>query len=184
MKSKQQLLILIGGPPWVGKTTCAEALFTLLHNSAWLDGDDVWQVNPFSVEDPRLRNSDKNMSFVLNTYLESSFDYTIFSSVVLTDKPITDGIIKSIKYEDYIIIFFMLICAQQELEARCAKRDNDMSPDPQFMCAAKSQDAVKIDTTHMTPREVAQKMLQIIDDPSGDGLVEVSHGKWREWKHM
>ncbi len=65
---------MIGGPPWVGKTTCARTVFEALDNSTWLDGDDVWRVNPFSVRDSRLRNSDANMSFVLQTYLLSPFD--------------------------------------------------------------------------------------------------------------
>ncbi len=69
MKSK---LILIGGEAWTGKSTCAEILYKQLNNSAWLDGDDVWRVNPWSVDDPRLRTSDINMAFVLQTYLQST----------------------------------------------------------------------------------------------------------------
>ena len=65
---------MIGGPPWVGKTTCARTVFEALDNSTWLDGDDVWRVNPFSVRDSRLRNSEANMSFALQTYLLSPFD--------------------------------------------------------------------------------------------------------------
>ncbi len=61
-------LILIGGEAWTGKSTCAEILFKRLDNSAWLDGDDVWRVNPWSLDDPRLRTSDINMAFVLQTY--------------------------------------------------------------------------------------------------------------------
>ena len=40
-------LILIGGEAWTGKSTCADRLFRRLDNSAWLDGDDVWCVNPW-----------------------------------------------------------------------------------------------------------------------------------------
>ncbi len=184
MGSNQQLLIMIGGPPWVGKTTCARELFELLQNSAWLDGDDVWRVNPFSVEDPRLRNSDRNMSFVLNTYLESGFEYVIFSSVILTDRPITDGILDSISYADYDILFFMLSCSQSDLETRCAKRDNTLAPESRFMRAAKAQDAIQIDTSDMTPIEVTQTILRVVKDPSKAGLVKVSCGRRREWKQM
>ena len=181
-RSKRQMLIMIGGPPWVGKTTCAREVFASLQNSAWLDGDDVWRVNPFSVEDPRLRNSDRNMSFVLNTYLESRFDYVIFSSVVLTDKPITDGILDAIEREDYDVLFFMLSCSRSALEARTAKRDNIAAPESRFMRAAKAQDAIHLDTTNMRPDEVTQAILYVVPDPSEAGLLAVSHGGRREWK--
>ena len=182
MKAQRKQLIMIGGPPWVGKTTCAREVFASLQNSAWLDGDDVWRVNPFSVEDPRLRNSDRNMSFVLNTYIESRFDYVVFSSVVLTDKPITDGILDAIECKDYDVLFFMLTCSQSALEARSAERDNIATPESRFIHAAKTQDAIHMDTTNMTPSEVTQTILSVVRDPNEAGLVAVSHGRRREWK--
>ncbi len=175
---------MIGGPPWVGKTTCAREVFASLENSAWLDGDDVWRVNPFSVEDPRLRNSDRNMSFVLRTYLESQFDYVVFSSVVLTDKPITDGILNAIGAEGYDLLFFMLACSRSALEARSARRDKVADPNPRFTQAARGQDAIHIDTTEMTPGEVARTILSVVRDPGRAGLVPSSRGGIREWKRQ
>lgn len=83
-----QKLIFITGEAWTGKTTCSNLLYQEYDNSAWLDGDDVWRVNPFSVADKRLRNSDLNMAFVLNNYLKCEFDFVFFSSIVLCDKKI------------------------------------------------------------------------------------------------
>ena len=54
-----QKLILLSGSPCVGKTAVAEYLFEQYTNSAYLDGDWCWCVNPFSVKDKRLRNGDK-----------------------------------------------------------------------------------------------------------------------------
>ena len=59
-----------------------DSLFESYENSAHFDGDWAWRVNPFSISDPRLRNGDKTMSFALSTYLNSNFDYVVFSSVV------------------------------------------------------------------------------------------------------
>ena len=182
MKPERPALIMIGGPPWVGKTTCARQVFALLHNSAWLDGDDVWRVNPFSVEDPRLRSSDRNMSFVLDTYLKSRFDFVIFSSVVLSDKAITEGILDAIEFEGYDLILFMLICSRSELESRAAKRDNVADPESRFARSAAARDAIRIDTTIMAVEEVAQAILKIVRDPSKAGLEPVPHGRAREWK--
>ncbi len=182
MNHTRPKLIMIGGPPWVGKTACARELFTSLDNSAWLDGDDVWRVNPFTVQDPRLRNSDKNMAFVLNTYLESQFDYVIFSSVVLTDKLITRGILDAISVREYDMLFFMLTGSPQVLLSRSQERDNATSPDPRFSVAALAQDAIQIDTTVLTPVGVAAKILSIVRDPASANLMPVVTDGIREWR--
>ena len=182
MRPKRQLLIMIGGPPWVGKTTCTREVFASLENSAWLDGDDVWRVNPFSVADPRIRNSDRNMSFVLRTYLESKFDYVILSSVVLADKLITDGILNAIEVKGYDLLFFMLSCSRSTLASRSANRDGVTEPESRFTRAASGQDAIHIETTDMAPGEVANIMLNIIRNPRAAGLVLISRGETREWK--
>ena len=81
-------LIIITGSPCVGKTAVAERLFGSYENSAYFDGDWAWRGNPFSISDPRLRNGDKTMSFALSVYLNSNFDYVIFSSVVVIGEEI------------------------------------------------------------------------------------------------
>ncbi len=166
----------------MGKTACARELFTSLDNSAWLDGDDVWRVNPFSVQDPRLRNSDKNMAFVLNTYLESQFDYVIFSSVVLTDELITRGILDAISVREYDILFFMLTASPEVLLSRSQKRDNVTSPDPRFSIAALAQDAIQINTTALTPVDVATKILSIVRDPARANFLPVVTDGIRQWR--
>ena len=60
-------LIILSGSPCVGKTAVANKIFDSYQNSAYCDGDWCWCVNPFSVTDKRLRNGDKNMSFILST---------------------------------------------------------------------------------------------------------------------
>lgn len=114
----KQKLIIISGSPSIGKTTTAEKVFRMFENSAYCDGDWVWHVNPFSVEDPRLRNGDKNMSFTLTTYLQSKFDYVFFSSVVATDTKIRENIISDIDYRDYDLLGFTLTCSRETLVKR------------------------------------------------------------------
>jgi len=182
MKVRRPTLVMIGGPPWVGKTTCARMVFEGLDNSAWLDGDDVWRVNPFSVQDPRLRNSDANMSFVLQTYLRSPFDYVVFSSVVLTDQPITSGILNAIDVPEYDILFFMLICSPEVLRLRCQQRDSDEQPDPWFDTAARAMDAIQVDTSDMTAADVAGKILTVVRDPVAVGFEVTNNHSVRKWQ--
>ena len=171
---------MIGGPPWVGKTACAAEVFRALENSAWLDGDDVWQVNPFSVEDPRIRKADKNVSFVLNTYLELDFDYIVYSSILLANEEIADNILDAIEMIDYNRILFMLVCTMDALKERSIKRDGESSPGWYFVKEAENRDAVHIDTTNLTPQEAASKILDIVRNLAGVGLLLIQTGKVRE----
>ncbi len=156
-------LILIGGEAWTGKSTCAEILFKRLLNSAWLDGDDVWRVNPWSLDDPRLRTSDINMAFVLQTYLQSRFDYVILSSIVLSDPYITSRILERINDVEYDLLSFTLMCDEATLTKRARQRDDQANP--YFIVLEQTRaltNTIKIDTANKQPQEVVDEMLSVI----------------------
>jgi len=156
-------LIFIGGEAWTGKSTCAEILFKRLDNSAWLDGDDVWRVNPWSLDDPRLRTSDINMAFVLQTYLQSRFDYIILSSIVLSDPAITARILERINGVEYDLLSFTLMCDEATLIERAKLRDEKANPC--FVVLEETRtltNTFKIDTDNKRPEEVVEEMLSII----------------------
>ena len=160
MKAK---LILIGGEAWTGKSTCAALLFKQLNNSAWLDGDDVWRVNPWSLEDPRLRTSDINMAFVVQTYLQAGFEYVILSSIVLSDPAITERILARILGTDYELFSFTLLCDEAALTERARLRDGETHPS--FIVLERTRalvNTIKIDTTQRRPEAVAAEMLAIL----------------------
>jgi hypothetical protein len=153
-------LILIGGEAWTGKSTCAEMLFRRLHNSAWLDGDDVWRVNPWSLDDPRLRTSDVNMGFVLQTYLQSKFDYVILSSIVVSVPSITTRILGRIEGVEYDLVSFTLTCDEATLTERARRRDKAANPRFTVLEATRALvDTIKIDTANRKPEDVVDEML-------------------------
>ncbi len=156
-------LILIGGEAWTGKSTCAEILFQRLYNSAWLDGDDVWRVNPWSLDDSRLRTSDVNTAFVLQTYLQSQFDYVILSSIVLCEPAITARILERIRGVEYDLISFTLMCDEATLAERARQRDENA--DPCFLLLEQTRaltGTIKIDTAGKAPEDVVAEMLAIL----------------------
>ena len=158
-------LILIGGEAWTGKSTCAEILYQRLDNSAWLDGDDVWRVNPFSVDDPRLRTSDINMAFVPQTYLRSKFDYVILTSIVVSVPSITERILERITGVDYELVSITLMADETTLTDRARHRDDNL--DPHFVVLEQTRGlpgTVKIDTANRSPEEVVDDMLAVICD--------------------
>jgi len=118
----RQKLIIITDSPCVGKTAVADGLFESYENSAWCDSDWMWCVNPFSISDPRLRNGDKNMSFVLSNYLNSNFDYVILSSVVVIGEEIRKNILDDVMAEDYEVVTFTLKCSEETLAERHKNR--------------------------------------------------------------
>ncbi|MCL2362940.1 MAG: AAA family ATPase [Defluviitaleaceae bacterium] len=159
----KQKLIIISGSPWVGKTTTADALFESYENSAHFDGDWAWRVNPFSLEDPRLRNGDKIMSFALSTYLNLNFDYVIFSSVVATFQSIREAILHDITAKGYKHIGFTLTCSEKTLIERFKSRGDDGEVTFQWLNAERHLNDYVINTDNKTVIEIVNEMRTIID---------------------
>ncbi len=158
----RQKLIIISGSPWIGKSTIGKRVFEMLENSAYLDGDWAWCVNPFSVRDPRLRNGDKSMSFILSTYLQSKFDYVFFASVIATDKKIRDSIIKNIVYDDYEIKSFTLTCSRETLAKRHKMRNDDTTINYYFLDLPPHQGDIVINTDNKTLEQLCNEIYQYI----------------------
>jgi len=158
-----QKLIIITGSPCVGKTAVAEKLFESYENSAYFDGDWAWCVNPFSVADPRLRNGDKTMSFALSTYLQSNFDYVIFSSVVVIGEEIRQAVLKDITAKDYTIIAFTLKCSEETLIERHKNRGDTNEVLFQWLRMMPHPGDHVINTDHKTIEQVVDEIKSIID---------------------
>ena len=159
----KQKLIIITGSPCVGKTAVAEKLFESYENSAYFDGDWAWCVNPFSIADPRLRNGDKTISFALSTYLNSKFDYIIFSSVVVIGKEIREAILKDITAKDYTIIAFTLKCSEETLIERHKNRGDTGEVLFQWLKMEPYSGDYVINTDNKTVAEIVGEMKGIID---------------------
>ncbi|MDL2287125.1 AAA family ATPase [Eubacteriales bacterium OttesenSCG-928-G02] len=159
----KQKLIIITGSPCVGKTTVAERLFESYENSAYFDGDWAWCVNPFSIADPRLRNGDKTMSFALSNYLNSGFEYVIFSSVVVIGEDIRAAILKDITARDYEIIAFTLKCSEETLAARHKSRGDNGEVSYLWLKMEPHPGDHVIDTDNKTIQQIVDEMKTIID---------------------
>jgi chloramphenicol 3-O-phosphotransferase len=159
----KQKLIILSGSPCVGKTTVAEQLFETLENCAHLDGDWCWRVNPFSIQDPRLRNGDKSMSFVLSTYLNSAFDFVIFSSVVAMFESIREAILRDITAAGYEVFGFTLTCSEQTLAERHRARGDANEISFEWLRQEPHKDDIVIDTDGKTVEEIAREIKTIID---------------------
>ena len=159
MKKK---LILISGSPCVGKTAVGMRLFESYDNSAYLDGDWCWCVHPFSIADKRLRSGDRSMSFVLSNYLDLDFTYVFFTSVVLTDPQIREGILNGITARDYEVISFTLTCSEEALKKRHDKRGDKGEINYYWLHLPPCPGDIVIDTDKKNIREIAEEMKRQI----------------------
>lgn len=159
----KQKLIIITGSPCVGKTTVADLLFQSYDNSAFFDGDWAWCVNPFSIQDPRLRNGDRVMAFALDNYLQSKFDYVVFSSVVVMYENIRRPMLDAITAEDYAVVAFTLTCSEDTLRARHRKRGDLTECSFHWLHEPVHPGDHVIDTDDKTPAEIVQEMQKIIN---------------------
>ena len=158
----EKKLILISGSPCVGKTAAGTRLFESFDNSAYLDGDWCWCVHPFSVTDPRLRNGDRSMSFILSNYLDSGFEYVFFTSVILTDPAIRERILSGITAEDYQVIGFTLTCSEETLKKRHDKRGDRGETNYYWLRLPPYPGDIVIDTDHKSIGEIAREMKKHI----------------------
>ena len=159
----KQKLIIIAGSPCVGKTTVTEKLFAFYENSAFFDGDWAWCVNPFSVDDPRLRNGDKTMSFALSNYLNSEFSYVFFSSVVAVDRTIREAILKDITAKDYSVLSFTLTCSEETLRERHKKRGDANECSFFWLHLKPLEGDYVINTDHKSVQQIVNEMKITID---------------------
>ncbi len=159
----RQKLIIVTGSPCVGKTTVTDKLFTLYENSAFFDGDWAWCVNPFSLDDPRLRNGDKTISFALNNFLDSGFDYVFFSSVVAMYENTRAKILKDITAVGYSVIGFSLTCSEETLIERHRKRGDDNECSFEWLHRKPLEGDYIIETDGKSAEEIAVEMKAIID---------------------
>ena len=159
----QKKLILISGSPCVGKTAVGTWLFERYDNSAYLDGDWCWCVHPFSTADSRLRNGDRGMSFLLSNYLDSDFEYVFFTSVVLTDPGIREGILNGITARDYTTIGFTLTCSPETLKKRHDRRGDKGETNLYWLSLPPCPGDVVVDTDGKSVREIVKEMKRTID---------------------
>ena len=159
----RQKLIILSGSPWVGKTTVAENLFYSYQNSAHLDDDWVWMVHPFVMDDPRNQNGYKNFSFVLSTYLNSKFDYVIFSSVRMISKSNRKSVLEDITAKNFETIGFHLTCSEETLVERHKKRGDTHDVSFEYLRWELHPNDFVIHTDSKSISQIAEEIKSIVD---------------------
>jgi broad-specificity NMP kinase len=154
-------LILIGGPPGVGKTTIAHLLWHDLDHCAWLEGDAVWQIRPFSVTPASRRLAEANITAVLRNYLESGYAHVLLSWV-LHRRDVIQRLLAPLEDVTKEVFQFTLVATPEVLRERFEldPRRGRFSQLPLWRLEeAASLPTRQIDTTRMSPSQVAQLII-------------------------
>ena len=155
-------LIFINGVMGVGKTTTCKILLELLPKCVFLDGDWCWYANPWKVTIETETMAMRNMSYVLNSYLEcSEYDNIIFGWV-LHKEGMTENVLSMLKETQYNLTRFSLLCSESALISRLQKDvDNGVRKNVSWDHALQtrtnfdSMDTIKIDVNNITAEQAA-----------------------------
>jgi cytidylate kinase len=158
----RQKLILIGGPPGVGKSAVASILWTMLDRSAWLDGDDVWRIHPFRVDPERVALAEDNIAAVLRNYLLSGCSHVILTWV-LHRQEIIDRILGGLDGIPFDALFFTLVCDSITLESRWRAShptEEDVGLPLRRLRECAELNSTQIDTSELSAEQVASAIAE------------------------
>ncbi|MCE5236245.1 MAG: AAA family ATPase [Clostridiaceae bacterium] len=162
---EKKKLIMVAGPAGVGKSAVCKELFKKIVGSAWLDGDWCWMVNPYPGKTAEQKTyAEKAFGYILDGYFNDDNTNTILFSWLIHSNFMFELVTNRITYTNYELVKVVLICDEQEHalrmlsdnreEAKIAARD---TMDKYLLL-----DAIKIDTTHLSVHETAEKILSLL----------------------
>ncbi len=163
-------IYMIGGTMGVGKTTTCQILKEKLDNSVLLDGDWCWDMHPFQVTAETKQMVLENICFLLNQFIRCSVYENIIFCWVMHEQGIIDEILSKLETSGCRIHHISLLCSSEELRKRLQKdvdagiRTEDVIPRSIARLGFyRELDTEKIDVSHMTPEQAAERIMEIAD---------------------
>lgn len=160
-------LIIIHGPPGVGKTTVCRSLYKSLDKSVWLDGDWCWMMNPFIVTEENKQMIIDNITHLLHNFLKnSSFDKVVFNWVIPKEY-IFDTILRELEDLEFELFKITLVCSRESLQKRMEKdtRTKDqINSSIESMRYYNNMKTLKVDTSDKQIDEIVFEIKDLLID--------------------
>lgn len=160
---------IIFGAPGIGKTTTAKILYQKIHNSQYIDVDDLWRIHPFIVNEENKTLVETNLKHLYHSFLNHQ---TLIHLIVTWVVP-TEGL-KNLMLEwfkDCHVHFYRLVASKETYVKRLLEdeRDKDRFNDYMTINFKDEFTNVKtIDVSKMYVRDVVDILYQeIMGDDHG-----------------
>ena len=145
-------LILIGGTMGVGKTATSSLLKQKLNQSVFLDGDWCWDMHPFVVNRETKAMVMNNIVYQLNQFISCSEIENIIFCWVMHEQSIIDEILSRVDINH----------CQTDIDAGIRRQDI-IERSLERMKLYKQLNTIKIDISHSTIDETAEKIYKILN---------------------
>lgn len=162
-------LIFINGTMGAGKTTVCKLLSPLLAPCVFLDGDWCWDMSPFLVTEENKEMVQKNIAFLLDSFLENSGYETVLFCWVMQDVSIAESLLRRLQNKNYNFSFFTLMPGEAALRKRLetdireGRREADCLPRSlERLPLYEKMPTRKIDVSELNAQEVALLLAEII----------------------
>lgn len=160
-------LYLIGGTMGVGKTTTCRSLQQMLRPSVFLDGDWLWDMNPFQVTHETRQMVLGNICACLCNFLQCSAHQYILFCWVMHEQAIIDQIVSRLPLTDCKLHSVSLVCSKQALTCRVtddiasgARSEDSLPRSIARLPLYQALDTLKLDTSEITPEQAAAYILR------------------------
>ena len=162
-------LYLIGGPMGVGKTTVCRELNRTLSASVMLDGDWCWCADPFQVTEETKRMVLDNICHLLSNFLRCGAYENVILCWVMHERAIIDEILDRLPIEgcgaDVRTVSLVAhedeLCHRIEGDVRAGTRDEGaVARSLSYLPRYRDLGTELVDTTGLTPREVAARIVR------------------------
>lgn len=161
-------LFLIGGSMGVGKTAVSRELQKILPDCVFLDGDNLWDMHPFTVNDSTKKCVISNIVACLSNFLACPQFKNIIFCWVMHEQGIIDGLLARLDLSDVRVYSISLLCSESTLKSRLVAdiergvRKEDVIPRAlSYLPLYSALSTVKVNTDGLTPTEVAKFIAEL-----------------------